>query len=125
MKLTAILIVSLIGLEHIGIMIVEMFFWDHPIGRSAFDMTAQQSADTAILAKNQGLYNGFLAAGILWSLICKKRDVVSFFLICVIIAGVFGAATAKPSILFAQALPAAIALCLWIISGRETVLPDT
>jgi putative membrane protein len=87
-----------------------MFFWDHPVGRRIFDMTPELSASTAVLAANQGLYNGFLAAGLLWGLWSDRRDLKLFFLACVVVAGVFGGLTAKPSILFTQALPAALAL---------------
>ncbi len=110
MKLIATLLVALVAAEHFGILVLEMFFWDHPVGREVFDMTAEESAISATLAANQGLYNGFLAAGLIWGLAAKKRDVIIFFLLCVIVAGVFGAATAKFSILFTQALPAVLAL---------------
>ena len=73
-------------------------------------MSPEQSAQTAVLAANQGLYNGFLAAGLVWGLVSQKRDVVVFFLLCVIAAGIFGAATAKATILFTQGLPAALGL---------------
>lgn len=82
-------------------------------------MTPEFSKETAAMAMNQGLYNGFLAAGLLWGLIAKKRDVVNFFLICVLVAGIFGAITVKPTILTVQALPAALALILVWISRRS------
>ncbi len=115
MKTLAFVLIGLVAVLHCGIMILEMFYWDHPVGREIFSMTAEESASSAILAANQGLYNGFLAAGLFWGLISKKRDVVVFFLLCVIAAGVFGAATAKFTILFTQALPAALALlAVWL-----------
>ncbi len=119
MKLIATLIVALIAAEHIGIMIMEMFFWDHPVGRGIFDMSAELSAETKVNAANQGLYNGFLAAGLIWGLIAKKRDVTIFFLLCVLAAGIFGGFTAKPSIFYVQALPAALALAAVWMSGRR------
>lgn len=110
MSSAAKILTSLVAFLHIGFMALEMFFWDHPVGRRIFNMTEQVSADSAVLAANQGLYNGFLAAGLIWGLVANKRDVVIFFLLCVIVAGIFGAVTAKPTILFTQALPAVLAL---------------
>lgn len=108
--------VVLVALLHLGFLVLEMFFWDHAVGRRIFAMTSEQSAFSAALAANQGLYNGFLAAGLLWGLLAGKRDVQIFFLLCVVVAGVFGAITAKSTILFTQALPGAIALALVLAS---------
>ena len=119
MKTLASLLVLLVAVSHIGILVLEMFFWDHEVGRKVFSMTAEQSANSAVLAMNQGLYNGFLAAGLFWGLIRDRFDIKVFFLACVITAGVFGAATAKFSILFTQALPAAIALLAVYIAHRQ------
>ena len=110
MKLIATLLTVLVAIEHIGILVLEMFFWDHPFGQRIFGMTPEISAASATLAANQGLYNGFLAAGLIWGLIADRRDVKLFFLACIIVAGIFGGITAKPSIFISQALPAAIAL---------------
>ncbi|MEM6912505.1 MAG: DUF1304 domain-containing protein [Pseudomonadota bacterium] len=118
MRVLAGVAVFLVGAIHGGILVLEMFYWDHPIGREVFGMTPEESAVSAVLAANQGLYNGFLAAGLFWGLLANKRDVVMFFLLCVITAGVFGAVTAKPSILFTQASPAVIALAFTLFSGR-------
>jgi putative membrane protein len=118
MRILATLTVIIVALLHFGFLTLEMFFWDHPIGRNIFSMTPVQSAETAVLAANQGLYNGFLGTGLLWGAFARKRDVVIFFLACVIIAGVFGAVTASPTILFTQAAPAIIALILTLISKR-------
>jgi putative membrane protein len=118
MRILAAIAVAFVALEHVGILVLEMFFWDHDVGRSIFSMTPEESAVTKTLAANQGLYNGFLAAGLFWGLFAAKRDVVIFFLLCVIVAGVFGAATAKPTILFTQGLPAAIALALTLLAKR-------
>ncbi len=112
MKLLAAIAVLIVAILHGGFLALEMFFWDHEIGRKVFSMTAEQSAETAVLAANQGLYNGFLAAGLLWGLIARKADVTIFFLLCVVVAGIFGAVTAKPTIFFTQAMPAIIALVL-------------
>lgn len=109
MKIISLILTSFVAVEHIGIMILEMFFWDHPVGRRIFDMTPEVSASSAVLAANQGLYNGFMAAGLIWGLIAARRDVKLFFLLCIIIAGIFGAMTAKTSILFTQGLPALLA----------------
>lgn len=109
----------LVAIEHVGIMVLEMFFWDHPFGRKAFAMTEEFSAASAVLAANQGLYNGFLAAGLLWGLLSKKRDVVIFFLCCVVIAGIYGGMTAKTSILVSQALPAALALVVTLLAPKQ------
>ncbi|NOX50080.1 MAG: DUF1304 domain-containing protein [Gammaproteobacteria bacterium] len=110
MRIFANICVIFVALCHFGFLVLEMFLWDHPIGRELFSMTEQQSAETAILAANQGLYNGFLAVGLFWGLIAKKRDIVIFLLLCVLVAGIFGAVTASQMILFVQALPGAIAL---------------
>lgn len=119
MKLLANLAVIIVALLHFGFLALEMFFWDHPIGREIFAMTPEQSADTAILAANQGLYNGFLAAGLLWGVLARKIDIVVFLLLCVIVAGVFGAVTAKPTILLTQAAPALVALVLTLTFNRR------
>ena len=110
MRTIALLLTGFVALSHVGIMVLEMFYWDHPVGRQIFGMTAEQSASSAILAANQGLYNGFLAAGLFWGLFAGRRDVKIFFLACVIVAGVYGGLTAKTSILFTQGAPALLAL---------------
>ncbi len=119
MKALATFFTLIVAVIHVGILVLEMFFWDHPVGRKVFNMTEQVSADSAVLAANQGLYNGFLAAGLLWGVFAKKRDVVIFFLICVIVAGIFGAVTAKPSIIITQGSPAIIALFLTWLSAKK------
>jgi putative membrane protein len=110
MKAVAVVLTGLVALSHLGFLVLEMFFWDHPLGRRIFAMTPDVSASSAVLAKNQGLYNGFLAAGLVWGLVAGRRDVLVFFLGCVVVAGVFGGLTAKTTILFTQALPALVAL---------------
>ena len=119
MTIVANLLTGFVALSHVGILILEMFFWDHPIGRRIFGMTPEVSASSALLAANQGLYNGFLAAGLIWGLWARRREVKIFFLGCVVVAGVFGGMTAKPSIVLTQALPAAIALSAVLIASRS------
>jgi len=120
MKIISTILIVVVALLHFGFLILEMFFWDHEIGRKVFNMTAIQSKDSALLAMNQGLYNGFLATGLLWGLLAKKTDVICFFLGCVIVAGVFGAATVKASIFFTQSMPAIFALVtLYLSRGRS------
>ncbi len=118
MKFLATLAVIIVAALHFGFLALEMFYWDHPVGREMFGMTPQQSADTAILAANQGLYNGFLAVGLLWGVVARKLDVVFFFLLCVFIAGLYGGYTAKPTIYLTQAAPAAVAFILTLIARR-------
>ena len=119
MKIIANVLIGLVALCHVGFLILEMFFWDHPVGRKMFGMTPEVSAGSARLAANQGLYNGFLAAGLMWALWTDRRELKLFFLGCVILAGVFGGVTAKTSILFTQALPAALALVAVVASSRR------
>ena len=115
MKPLAKILTGFVALEHILFLIVEMFLWQHPIGMGMFDLTPKFASETAFMAQNQGLYNGFLAAGLIWALVAAKRDVRVFFLLCVIVAGVFGAVTVSPTILFAQAVPAALALVFTLL----------
>lgn len=110
MRVLSTFLIVVVALLHIGFMGLEMFLWTTPEGQRIFGMTPEVSAVTAVLAANQGLYNGFIAAGLLWSAFSGRRDLKIFFLVCVVMAGIFGAMTAKLSILFLQALPGAIAL---------------
>lgn len=121
MKTIAFILIALVAALHAGILVLEMFYWDHPIGRDIFSMTEAESATTAVLAANQGLYNGFLAAGLAWSLISRKKDVAIFFLLCVVIAGIFGSATAKFTILYTQAAPAALALLATLLWWKKSL----
>jgi putative membrane protein len=116
-------LIVLVALSHVGFMILEMFFWDHPVGRRIFNMTPEVSASSAVLAANQGLYNGFLAAGLAWAMWSDRRDLKLFFLACVVVAGLFGGLTAKTTILFTQGLPALIALALVLWTSRRPPLP--
>ena len=122
MRAIANVLTGFVALSHVGIMILEMFFWNHPVGRKIFGMTPEVSASSAVLAANQGLYNGFLAGGLVWALATGRRELKIFFLGCVVVAGVFGGVTAKTSILFTQALPALLALVAVLLAPtRRTV----
>ena len=112
MRLLSHLLVLLVALVHAWFMILEMVLWNHPVGQRVFNMTPEFSAASAVLAANQGLYNGFLAAGVLWGLLAGRREVKVFFLACIIVAGVYGGLTANRRILFIQAIPAAITMAL-------------
>ena len=118
MSLAANVIVGLVGLLHVYFLVLEMFLWTGPFGQKTFKRTAQQQLDTKSLAQNQGLYNGFLAAGLFWglSLGAAGTSVKVFFLLCVLVAGLYGAATASRKILFIQAIPAAVGLALVLLS---------
>ncbi len=106
--------VALVAAFHVYFLVLEMFLWTKPFGLKTFRMTPEQAENTKVLAANQGLYNGFLAAGLVWGLLATDPrlgfQVQVFFLACVLIAGLYGAATASRAILFVQAIPAAIAL---------------
>ena len=118
MKALQIFFVALVAFEHIYFMILEMFYWDKPKGLKAFGQTFEAAKSSKTLAKNQGLYNGFLAAGLIWAIINKNNfeALAIFFLSCVAIAGIFGAYTTKNVKLFyVQAVPAIIGLILLMI----------
>ncbi|NJO23492.1 MAG: DUF1304 domain-containing protein [Sphingomonadales bacterium] len=121
MNILANILVALVAVLHVGFLVLEMFLWTTPFGLKTFNLTPEFAAASAALAANQGLYNGFLAAGLLWGLTAREAAfaIKVFFLVCVIIAGVFGAATAKTTILFVQALPAAVALLIVWLSNRN------
>ena len=106
--------IGFVALLHAYFLVLEMFLWDKPFGRRVFKSTPEFAAASKTLAANQGLYNGFLAAGLVWGLALGDAgvQVKVFFLACVVIAGVFGAATASRAILFVQAIPGILALAL-------------
>lgn len=106
--------IALLALLHVYILVLEMFLWDKPAGLKAFANTSEKAAVTKVMAANQGLYNGFLAAGLFWGLVLGAEGfaVKVFFLACILVAGLYGAATASRKILFIQAVPAAICLVL-------------
>ncbi len=120
MRLLGSILVAVVAALHIGFLVLEMFLWTTPFGLRTFNLTPEFAAASAPLAANQGLYNGFLAAGLIWGLVARESAfaIKVFFLVCVIVAGVFGAATAKGTILFVQALPAALALLVLWLSRR-------
>lgn len=103
---------ALVALLHMGFLVLEMFLWTTPTGMKIFRMSESQAQLTKVLAQNQGLYNGFLSAGLIYGLMTGDMKVTVLFLVFVLIAGVYGALTASPSILYVQALPALIALIL-------------
>ena len=113
-------LVALIAVLHIYILVLEMFLWETPRARRAFGTTPEFAKASKVLAANQGLYNGFLAAGLIWALIAgvtgEGRTIALFFLACVLVAGLYGAATASRRILYIQAIPAALAL-IAVFSG--------
>jgi putative membrane protein len=112
MILVANILVALVALLHVYFLVLEMFLWNTPYGRRTFQLTAEFSAASKVLAANQGLYNGFLAAGLFWGLSLGSDGVAieTFFLICVIVAGVYGGYSVNRKIFFVQAIPAVIAL---------------
>jgi len=111
-------VVGLVAILHVYFLVLEMFLWDKPVGLRAFGHTPDAAKTSKVLAANQGLYNGFLAAGLVWGLILGSSgtNIKLFFLSCALIAGIYGAATASRKILFVQALPAAIGLVLVLLS---------
>jgi putative membrane protein len=114
MSVVAIILVALVALLHVYILVLEMFLWTAPQGRKAFGSTPEFAEQTKVLAANQGLYNGFLAAGLIWSLLHPQPEfawqIAMFFLACVAVAGIYGAATASRKIVFIQTVPAVIAM---------------
>jgi putative membrane protein len=113
------ILVVLVSALHVYFLALEMFFWTRPLGLRVFGNTPEKAADSAVLAANQGLYNGFLAAGLLWGLLQPNAgfafQIKIFFLACVIVAGVYGAVSVSRKILLVQAAPAALALiALWL-----------
>ena len=118
MSIVAKILIALVALEHVYFLVLEMFLWTAPRTRAAFGMSAEQAEQTKVLAGNQGLYNGFLAAGLAWGLWLGPNgtSVKVFFLGCVLVAGLYGAASASRKILYVQAIPAAIGLALIALS---------
>jgi putative membrane protein len=118
MALIANAFVALVALLHVYFLVLEMFLWDKPAGLRAFGQTREAASATKVLAANQGLYNGFLAAGLFWglSLGASGADVKVFFLCCILVAGLYGAATASQKILLIQAAPAALGLALVLLT---------
>jgi putative membrane protein len=111
------ILTGLVALLHVYFLVLEMFLWATPFGQKTFKRTREEQESTKVLAANQGLYNGFLVAGLVWSFVAANGfEIRVFFLACVVIAGLYGAATAARSILFAQALPAIAALAVTLLA---------
>ena len=110
-------LVILVALLHIGFLVLEMFLWTGPIGQRVFAMTPEFAEQSAVLAANQGFYNGLVAAGLLWGALRNNREFMIFFTLCVVAAGIYGGLTAKMSILYIQAAPGLIAL-LAVLAAR-------
>jgi putative membrane protein len=118
MSILASVIVTIIALMHVWFLVLEMLLWDKPTGQRAFGISAEYAAQTKVLAANQGLYNGFLAAGLFWGLLLGGNEgthVKLFFLTCVLVAGLFGGFTATRKVLWIQGLPAAVGLALVLL----------
>ena len=116
MSVVADVLVGLVALIHVYILVLEMFLWTAPRTRAGFGLTAEFAAETKVLAANQGLYNGFLAAALVWGLVADEFQLTLYGLVCVIVAGLYGAATATKRILFVQVLPGALALVALLIA---------
>ena len=116
MNVVAGVLVGLVAALHLYFLVLEMFLWTTPTGRRTFGLDPEFAERSRALAANQGLYNGFLVAGLVWGLVADRTDVQVFFLGCVVVAGVFGAATVNRRILLVQALPAAVALVAVLVS---------
>jgi len=112
----AAVLVGLVAVLHLGFLVLEMFLWDTPRGRAAFGLTPGFAAESKVMAANQGLYNGFLAAGLAWGLASGREDVQLFFVGCVVIAGAYGGATVGPRIWLVQALPAVVAFLVVLVA---------
>jgi len=110
------ILVGLIAVLHVWILVLEMFLWTHPFGLKTFGQSRTAAEQSKVLAANQGLYNGFLAVGLAWGLIGGNGAVKLFFVVCVLVAGIYGGLTAKRSILYVQALPALLALLALLAS---------
>jgi putative membrane protein len=115
-SVAASVVVGLVAALHLYFLVLEMFLWDTPTGRRTFGTEAEFATASKTLAANQGLYNGFLAAGLVWGLITQADDVMLFFLACVIVAGAYGAVTVNRRILVVQALPAVVGFVLVLFS---------
>ena len=116
MAMAANVVISIVALLHLYFLVLEMFLWDKPQGMKAFGTTAAFAAESKVLAANQGLYNGFLAAGLLWGLVTAQWNVVVFFLLCVVVAALYGAWSVSRRIFYVQGLPAIAALAaIWLL----------
>ena len=117
MSVVADVLVGVVAALHLFFLVLEMFLWNTPTGRRVFGLDPEFATASAALAANQGLYNGFLAAGLVWGLLDDRDDVKLFFLGCVIVAGAYGAVTVNRRILLVQALPALVAFALVLVTS--------
>ena len=121
MRIISLILVGIVAVEHIYILVLEMFLWTKPRGLKAFGNTLDLAEKTKVLAANQGLYNGFLAAGLFWGMLHPNRgfgtQIQIFFLLCVVVAAIYGGLTAKRSILYIQGAPALLALIVVLIAN--------
>ncbi len=115
MSIIAIVLIVLVALLHLYFLVLEMFFWTKPLGLKVFAQSREKAEQSKVLAANQGLYNGFLAAGLLWAVATTQLQVALFFLGCVVVAGLYGAMTVNRKILFVQALPALAAIAALLL----------
>ena len=115
MSILAVVLIGLVALLHLYFLVLEMFLWTRPIGMKTFRNTPEKAALTRVLAANQGLYNGFLVAGLLWGAATSRHDVALFFLACVVVAGIYGAATVSRRIFYVQAVPALAAIAALLL----------
>ena len=116
MSTIAIVLILLVALLHLYFLVLEMFLWTKPLGLKTFRQTLETAERSKVLAANQGLYNGFLAAGLVWAVATGQRDVALFFLGCVVVAGSYGAATVNRRIFLVQALPALLAIAAVLLA---------
>jgi putative membrane protein len=114
--IVATVLILLVALLHVYFLVLEMFLWTKPLGLKTFRNTPEKAEITRVLAANQGLYNGFLAAGLIWGACCGQRDVALFFLGCVVVAALFGAATVSKRIFFVQGVPAIAAIAALLLA---------
>jgi len=119
MKIVAIIAVAIVGVTHVAIAMVEMFFWETPFIYERLGFTVNIAHQVAPIVNNAGLYNAFIAAGLFWGAFNQNRSIRLFFLVCVIVAGIYGAVTLRPTTLVLQTLPAAIALILVWLHSRS------
>jgi putative membrane protein len=118
MQLVAQILTGVVAALHVYFLVLEMFLWTTPFGRKTFARSAEEMEQTKVLAGNQGLYNGFLAAGLVWSMFDVIYPIRVFFLGCVVIAGLYGGATASKKIYFVQMLPGVLALVVSYLAAR-------
>jgi putative membrane protein len=121
MRIIALLLVAIVMLIQMGFLALEMFLWTEEVSHRIFETTPEFAKASKVLAANHGLYEGFLAAGLLWGLVSGRRDLRVFFLLCVVVAGVYGGLTANMSILYVQGMPALAALLAVLATPQPRV----